>query len=404
MRELDFSRENIRGGWEGVKDFWGDGLREKVLKLVKGVLGRVLREEVKGVVGCRRYQRSKKRKGYRNGFYERGLLTDYSWIEGIKVPRVRDVSWTPSVWSRYQRRQKALDRVILESFLLGHSTRKAVRLFKRVFKGLISAQTVSNIVKLLDGEVEAFRHRRFEKRYRVLIIDGLWIKVASPFPVWKVVLVALGVREDGKKELLSFQVVPSEKECYWWGFLSDLRNRGLKGKNVEVIVHDGAGGLNSAVAIVYPGVKVQRCVFHKISNLAQNLNNPLNRSAILQDASQIYAAETLANLRSRLKAFSLKWQTKEGRAVKNFLKDFDLTLTYWEYPEPWRTWIRTTNPLERFLEELQRRITPMRKFPNSKSAERILYGLIFYVLNENSCESELFEQDIPATNNFTQLS
>jgi putative transposase len=198
---------------EGVKDFWGDGLREKVLKLVKRVWGRVLVEEAKGVVGCGRYKRSNARQGYRNGFYERGLLTEYGWIEEIKVPRVRNVSWRPSVWSRYQQRHKALDRVILESFLLGHSTRKAVRIFKRVFKGLISAQTVSNIVRLLDGEVEAFRRRRFEKRYRVLIIDGLWIKVASPFPVWKVVLVALGVREDGEKELLSFQVVPSEKEC-----------------------------------------------------------------------------------------------------------------------------------------------------------------------------------------------
>jgi transposase-like protein len=101
---------------------------------------------------------------------------------------------------------------------------------------------------------------------------------------------------------------------------SDLRDRGVRKGNVEVIVHDGAGGLSSAVAIVYPGVKVQRCIFHKISNLAQNLNNLQNRSAILKNASQIYAAESLAELKSCLKAFGLKWQTKEGRAVKNFLK------------------------------------------------------------------------------------
>jgi putative transposase len=397
MRELDFSKENIGGGWGIVKDFWGDGLREKVLKLVRRMLGRVLVEEVKGVIGCKRYQRSKARKGYRNGSYCRDLLTRYGWVEDLKGPRVRGISFRPSAWDRYKRRQKALDGVILEAFLLGHSTRKTARLFKLAFGSLISAQTVSNVVKLLDEQVVGFRRRRFKDNYRVLILDGLWIRVAWPFPVRKVVLMALGVRHDGKEELLSFQVVPSEKECYWWGFLSDLKNRGLRGENLEVIVHDGAGGLSSAVSIVYPRAKVQRCVFHKISNLADNLRNFAHRRAILKDASDIYEAEGLLELRKNLRSFCAKWSPLEPKAVKNFLTDFELTLIYWDYPPPWRTLIRTTNHIERILEEFERRIEPMRRFANPKSAERILYGLIFYVLNEN-------QQDISTANNFTQLS
>jgi putative transposase len=397
MRELDFSKENIAGGWEVVKDFWGDGLREKVLKLVKRTLGRVLVEEVKGVIGCKRYQRSKARKGYRNGSYGRDLLTSYGWLEDLKVPRVRDMSFRPSVWDRYKRRQKALDGVILEAFLLGDSTRKTARLFKLAFGGLISAQTVSNVIKLLDEEVVRFHTRRFEDSYRVLILDGLWIKVASPFPVWKVVLMALGVRHDGKKELLSFQVVPSEKECHWWGFLSDLKSRGLGGENLEVVVHDGAGGLSSATSIVYPRARVQRCIFHKVSNIATHLRNFTHRRAILKDASHIYEADSGVELKKRLRSFCAKWSLLEPKAVKNFLTDFELTLTYLDYPPPWRTLIRTTNHIERIFEEFERRIKPMRRFANQKSAERILYGLIFYVLNEN-------QQDMPPTNNFTQLS
>jgi putative transposase len=397
MRELDFSKENISGGWEIVKDFWGDGLREKVLNLVKRTLGRVLVEEVKGVVGCKRYQRSQARKVYLNGSYCRDLLTGYGWLEDLKVPRVRGISFRPSVWVRYKRRQKLLDRVILGAFLLGHSTRKTARIFKLAFGSLISAQTVSNVVKLLDEQVAGFRTRRFKDVYRVLILDGLWIKVAWPFPVWKVVLMALGVRYDGQEELLSFQVVSSEKECYWWGFLSDLKNRGLRGENLEAVVHDGAGGLSSAVSIVYPKARVQRCVFHKISNLAGNLDNFAHRRAILKDASDIYEAESLVELRKNLRRFCAKWSPLEPKAVKNFLADFELTLTYWDYPPPWRTIIRTTNHIERILEEFERRITPMRRFANQKSTERILYGLIFYVLNEN-------QQDISTANNFTQLS
>ncbi|MDP3025617.1 MAG: IS256 family transposase [candidate division Zixibacteria bacterium] len=409
MKAIDFSEGKIAGGMEVVKsygsqgDFW-EGLRERVIKRVKTALGRVLAEEVKGVVGCSKYERSEERKGYLNGSYERGLLSEYGWIEGIKVPRVRGISWTPSIWGRHKRRQRVLYKVILEGFLLGHSAatpgfapRKTKRMFKRVFKGSISAQTVSNVVKLLDQDSEDFRRRRFEDKYRVLILDGLRIKLSLPVVQEKVVLMALGIKEDGTKELSGYQVVSSEKECFWWGFLEDLRDRGLRGDNLEVIVHDGMGGLSSAVAIVYPWVKVQRCVFHKISNLADKLENPFHRFAIMKDASEIYEAETLKELYSRLRAFCLKWQPKEPRKVKNFLRDFEQTLTYREYPEPWRTLIRTTNPLERFLEELQRRIKPMRRFPNQKSAERILYGLIFYALNEQ-------QQDVPSSKQIYTMS
>ena len=397
MQGLDFSRENIRGGWEGVKDFWEEGFKDQVLKLVKRALGRILVEEVKGVVGCNRYERSKFRRGYRNGSYCRDLLTRYGWLEDLKVPRVRGMSFRPLAWDRYKRRQKALDGVILEGFLLEHSTRQASRAFKLAFGGLISAQTVSNVVKLLDQEVSGFGTRKLKDIYRVLILDGLWIKVGFPFPGWKVVLMALGVRHDGKKELLSFQVVPSEKECYWWGFLSDLKSRGLMGENLEVVVHDGAGGLSSATSIVYPKVRVQRCIFHKISNLAGHLRNFAHRGVILKDASDIYQADSLVELRKRLKNFCAKWSPLEPKAVKNFLAKFELTLTYLDFPLPWRTLICTTNPIERIFEEFERRIKPMRRFVNQKSAQRILYGLISYVLNEN-------QQDIPVTNNFTQSS
>lgn len=140
----------------------------------------------------------------------------------------------------------------------------------------------------------------------------------------------------------------------------------MKGENLEVIVHDGAGGLNSSVAIVYSRVKVQpaqpgRCVFHKISNLAQNLVNPSNRFAILKDAGEIYEADTLTELRSKLKAFCLKWRAKEPKAVKNFLKGFELTLTYREYPEPLENIDKNHQPFRTLFRE-----TPEKNKTNEK--------------------------------------
>jgi transposase-like protein len=217
----------------------------------------------------------------------------------------------------------------------------------------------------------------------------------KPVKTKKVLLVALGVRMDGSKELLSFQLASSESESWWWGFLGDLKERGLKGENLEVMVSDGAGGLLKAFRALYPRVTQQLCTFHKVSDLDLHLLNRAHRSKIISDALYIFEGETATEVRGRLRVFCQKWWSKEPKAVRNFVRGFEYCLTYLEYPEPLRTMLKTNNPIERYLQELRRRIIPMRVFNNSKSAERIIYGLIAYVLNQ--------KQDVPE-NEFTQLS
>jgi transposase-like protein len=299
------------------------------------------------------------------------------------------------VLERYRRRQRALDRVLLEGFLLGHSTRKSIRWFKGLFGAGISAQAVSNIVKELDGEVQQYHRRCLGDDYRFLYLDGLWITVTRPVKVKKVLLVALGVKQDGSKELLSFQLAGSESEACWWGFISDLKQRGLAGGKLEVIVSDGASGLVKAHRALYPRVPHQLCTWHKAMDLAGHLTDKRHRSRIIADALRVFEGETATQVRKNLKSFCDKWSSREPQAVRNFIRGFEYCLTYLEYSGPIRTMLKTNNPAERYLEEFRRRIIPMRSFNNAKSAERIIYGLIAYVLNQN--------QDVP-NHQFTQLA
>ena len=394
QRELDFSESNLREGWFGVKSFWKEMERE-VRRGIKVRVERALVAEQGRRVGCGRYKRSPKRRGYRNGSRGRGLLTRYGWIEDLRIPRVREGGMESEVLERYRRRQRVLDRVLLEGFLLGHSTRKSVRWFKRLFGAEISAQTVSNIVKELDRQQDQFRRHRFGSSYRFLYLDGLVITISKPVKVKKVLLVALGVKEDGSQELLSFELADSESESWWWGFLSDLKARGMKGENLEVMVSDGAPGLVKAIHSLYPRISHQRCTFHKATDLGQHLVNKRHRNRIIADALHVFEATTATQVRKRLRLFCDKWWSKEPKAVRNFVKGFEYCLTYLEYPDPIRTMLKTNNPIERYIQELRRRIIPMRAFNNSKSAERIIYGLIAYVLNQ--------KQDMPKIE-FTQLS
>jgi len=394
MREMDFSESNLWNRWLGVKSIWKE-IQGETKRFIKGRLERALVLEQRVCVGCGRYKRTKKRRGYRNGSYVRDLLTSYGWIEDLEVPRVRKGGFESEVLVRYQRRQGQVDRVLLEAFLLGHSTRKTVRLFKSLFGDRVSAQAVSDIVKELDQGVQEFHRRQLSEDYQFLYLDGLEITLSKPVKVKKVLLVALGVKEDGKKELLSFQLAHSESESWWWGFLSDLKDRGMKGRNLEVIVSDGAPGLVKAIHSLYPRVSHQRCTFHKATDLGQHLVNKGHRNRIISDALHVFETTTATQVRKRLRLFCDKWWSKEPKAVKNFVKGFEYCLIYLEYPDPIRTMLKTNNPIERYLQEFRRRIIPMRSFNNSKSVERIIYGLIAYVLNQ--------QQHMPQTE-FTQLS
>jgi len=368
-----------------------------VKRFVKIHLERALVIEQKARVGCDRYERAEGRCGYRNGSYAGDLLTSYGWIEGLVVPRVREGGLESEVLERYRRRQRQVDRVLLEAFLLGHSTRKTRRWFKRLFGDSISAQTVSNIVRELDHQLEQFHRRSLGDDYQFLYLDGLWITLSKPVKVKKVLLVALGVRADGSKELLSFQsrLWRDESESCWWGFLSDLKQRGFKGEGLEVIVSDGAGVLVKAIRGLYPRVSHQLCTFHKATDVGQHLTDKRHRSRIISDALYVFEGETKTEVRRRLRMFCDYWSAKEPKAVRCFLKGLEYCFTYLEYPDPIRTMLKTNNLLERYLQELQRRIIPMRSFNNTKSVERIIYGLIAYVINQ--------PEDMPQ-NNFTQLS
>jgi transposase-like protein len=151
MREVDFTEKNLRNRWLGVNSIWRM-IQGRTKVFLKGRLEQALRQEAGRQVGCRRYSRSLGRHNYRNGSYCRDLLTIYDWIESLEVPRVRESGLESQILERYRRRQGQVDRVLLESFLLGHATRKTGLVFRSLFGASVSAQTVSNIAYELAGE------------------------------------------------------------------------------------------------------------------------------------------------------------------------------------------------------------------------------------------------------------
>jgi len=312
----------------------------------------------------------------RNGCYRRWLLTELGAIE-LAVPRTRTFS-ALRVVRAYARRAKDVDRMILACFVLGLSTRKVAIALLPILGRPVSAATVSAVARQLDGAVAAFHRRPLQDQYRVLVLDGVVLKrKTGAGALARPVLVALGLRPDGRKEVIDFRLAGAESAAQWEQFLGDLIRRGLTGERLEMLCVDGGSGLLAALPTAYPEVPVQRCWAHKIRNVLNKIRKP-DQAAIKASLHRIMNATTLPGAWSAARRFADRWQTIYPKAVACLRADLDQLLTCFRDPTlEQRKAVPTTNAIERRFREV-RRTRPMGTFQDKTSMDRILFAVFMH--------------------------
>jgi transposase-like protein len=207
------------------------------------------------------------------------------------------------------------------------------------------------------------------------------LKVRRAFGPQKVLLlVACGVRTDGRRQLLAFVRAKSESHAGWEGLLNDLYRLGLRGQRLQLVITDGCPGLAAAIPAVYPRARHQRCWVHKMRNLCEAVRRN-DHDELKRGAQRIYQAASLAPARRAFERFRFRWHAKYCKLVKRLEQDLPALLTFFEFPQHlWRK-SRTTNPIERCFVEVRRRTRPMVAFMNVASVDRIIYA-IFSHFNE----------------------
>ena len=341
---------------------------------LKRLLESLLEEGITTKVKAKRYERSSQRQGYRGGHYLRDLVTRYGLLDGLRVPRLAEGSMDFQLFDKYERRRPDVDAAIGRLFLQGVSTRRLKGIAKELFGQEVSATTVSRTASYLDEELKHYQTRPLSDDFPFLFLDGITQKVREIGVEKKVMLCALGMREDSTKEMLSFRLVDQEDTDSWRAFLVDLKSRGLGGKALRLITTDGNPALLKALKQSYPFLKVQRCIVHKLRNVAIKLKR-VHLKPCMAEAKDIYNAPSRREAIKRFKAWKEKWQVEEERAVRCMEKDLYHCLHYYSFPkELWKK-VRTTNMLERDFREVRRRTRPMGFFPTDDSAQRIFYGV-----------------------------
>ena len=355
---------------------WGEGYRPR----------RALAEMDDGR-GCRSVARQPRRRRRVRSPQRRLSPQSAERAIELKVPRTR--RYCPvSVIRSYARCAPEIDRAILAGFVLGLSTRKVGETLLSLLGRPVAPTTVSRVAKTLDAAVEAFHRRPLTNSYKALMFDGVVLsRKIGAGALKRPVLVVLGLRPDGKKEIVDYRLARAESAAEWERFLDDLYARGLTGEGLEMICVDGGQGLLAALPTAYHGIPVQRCRAHKIRNVLDKVRKA-DQDAVKQDLHAVMNAANHIEARSAARRFAKRWEDAYPRAVACLRNDLDDLLICFRYKDPdRRRQVRTTNAIER--REVRRRTRPMGAFQDRTSMDRILFA-IFIHENKQQGISTLF--------------
>ena len=356
-------------------DLDGDFLRDGIALLVK----LLMETEVGEQIGAERYQRSEERQCQRNGYRDRGWETRVGEIE-LRIPKLRRGSYYPSFLEPRRRGERALMAVIQSAYVEGVSTRKVDRLVQGLGLTGMDKSKVSRICRELDEAVTAFRNRPLEVAYPYLWLDALYLKVRQNHRIVSMAMViAIGVRETGEREVLDLDVGASEEGAFWLAFLRNLASRGLEG--VQLVISDAHEGLKEAIGMVLTGAAWQRCRVHFMRNVLAHVpraDKAIVAAAIRTVFAQPHQEAARQQLAEVVKAMEPRWP----KGAKILLAGEDEVLTYMGFPSTHWTRIHSTNPLERLNREVKRRTNVVGIFPNTDAVLR----LVGSVLIENNDE------------------
>jgi len=341
-------------------------LDEMVRDTVEETINKMLDAEADRLCNAQRYEHTEARTDTRAGSYHRKLQTKAGTVD-LKVPRLRKATLETVIIERYRRRESSVEEALIQMYLAGVSVRRVEDITQALWGTRISPGTVSELSKKVYSRIELWRNRKIENSYPYIFLDGLCLKRSWGGEFRNVsILVAVGVDEDGFREILGICEGAKEDEQSWSGFLRHLKQRGLEG--VELVISDKCLGLLEAVEKFYPDAKWQRCIVHWYRNVFSVVPNP----KVKEVAAMLKAIHTQEDKQAALnKAEAVVDKLRKMKLYKaseKIRETVEETLRCMSYPrEHWHR-IRTNNMLERVMREIRRRTNVVGCFPDGNSA------------------------------------
>jgi transposase-like protein len=362
--------------------------------LVRIMINTAMKIEREKHLGAGPYERTPERRGRANGFKPKTMATRVGEIT-FDIPQVRECDFYPSALEKGIRSERALKLALAEMYVQGVSTRKVAAITEQMCGFQVSSSQVSKATAELDEQLQAWRERPLG-RMQYLYLDARYEKVRQDGQVRNsAVLLAVGVNEDGKREVLGVSVSLGEHEVHWRNFLQNLVSRGLSG--VELIISDDHAGLGKARQAVFGGVPWQRCQCHLQRNAQAYVPRKSMKADVAGDIRAVFNAPDRQEADALLKKTVTKYAQDAPRLADWIEENLPQGLTVFAFPQKHRRLIRTTNGLERLNREIRRRTRVALLFPNDASCLRLVTAVVMeisedwetgkrYIRWESDCE------------------
>lgn len=349
---------------------------EDMASVFSGLFDLAMRIEREQFLEAEHYERTPLRRGYANGAKPKRLDTPAGTVT-VNVPKTagHDEPFYPQSLERGRRSSRAVMLAVAEMYIKGVSTRDAEAVMKEFGIESLSSTQVSRAAKLLDDELEAWRTRPLGE-IRYLIVDARYEKVRDGGVVRDAaVLSAIGIGPDERRRVLGVSCALSEAEVHWRAFLESLIGRGMRG--VQFVVSDDHAGLRAARKAVLTGATWQRCQFHLAQNAIHHAPGLAIRKRIGAELRQIWNAPDLNLATESLRRLVESYRDKAAKLAAWLEDNVPDGFAVFTLPEGHRRRLRTSNPMERAIQqELKRRTQKVRVFPNEKSLERLVSAVL----------------------------
>jgi len=363
-----------------LQSFMASNFLESLKQMIRLTVKNIIKDEMNN------FRAEIADKIYFNGTYPRQMMSTMGKVDNVPVPRFRTNSsgFVPQSISVFDSEQDKFMKLVEQMHLNGISQRKISKLAKECFGITLSKNRVGKVYADFAHQEEMnINSQKLDDNFEYLILDGVYVKTKGYG--WEenraVLLCALGVRADNTRKIIGFSFAKAEDYESWLSLIDNIKDRGLIGNNLKLIIADGHKSIRSSTSFSFPSIPFQSCITHKCRNVIAKTKHK-NKNALAEDLKIVFNQRTKETAESQAKIFCKKWYLIERTAVETFRNDLDHCFTYLQFPPEIWSKIRTSNALEREFRELRRRIKVFDNSFNSQASTENYANTIFSNLNQ----------------------
>ena len=347
----------------------GDELNNFLSQLQKRGIEKILEGELDGHLDYEKHQKSDN-SNTRNGYATKKIKTSYGESQ-IQVPRDREASFNPMLIPKRKSMVDGIENIIVSLYAKGMSNSDIETQISELYDIEVSTSTISRITDRITNDIVAWQNRPLESVYLIVWMDGIVFKVRENSKVInKTVYIAVGLKRDGKKEVLGLWLGKNESAAFWMSVLTDMKARGVQ--DILITATDNLNGFTDTIKNVFPESKTQICVVHQIRNSCRYVVWK-DKRAFTRDMKQIYNAPTKQAARAALKDFGNKWNSKYSYAVKSWEDNWEELTVFFEFPVEIRKIIYTTNLIENLNGKIRKYTKNKLSFPTDQAVMKSVY-------------------------------